>query len=171
MHVFILFFITDGSTVWTELSLGPLLSLAKDIKLNKYTVPIGNRTPDHRVAVHNATASPRKLHVHSHRTLRSPMHGSRQGALGSLFYLLVDKSPTSRPIRDFKMHFKRLGSRVFHDLVNHYLCFFSKHNEYCKTEAFISMDFSRFSSNVFLMIFMNIKYQWDIIEKKNVGQL
>ena len=32
------------------------------------------------------------------------------------------------------VHFKRLGSRGFHDLFNHFLCFFSKHNEYCKTE-------------------------------------
>ena len=28
-----------------------------------------------------------------------------------------------------------LGSPGFHDLFNHYLCFFSKHNENCKTEA------------------------------------
>ena len=28
---------------------------------------------------------------------------------------------------------KRLGNRGFHDLFIH--CFFSKHNEYCKTEA------------------------------------
>ena len=34
-----------------------------------------------------------------------------------------------------KVHYKRLGSRGFHDLSNHYLCYFSKHNEYCKTEA------------------------------------
>ena len=34
------------------------------------------------------------------------------------------------------VHFKRLGSRGFHDLFNYYLCFFSKHNEYCKTEAY-----------------------------------
>ena len=33
------------------------------------------------------------------------------------------------------VHFKRLGSRSFHNLFNHYLCLFSKHNEYCKTEA------------------------------------
>ena len=39
-----------------------LLSLAKDVKLGKYTVPIGNRTPGRRVAVHYATAAPRKLH-------------------------------------------------------------------------------------------------------------
>ena len=35
----------------------------------------------------------------------------------------------------FIVHFKRLGSRSVHDLFNHYLCFFSKHNEYIKTEA------------------------------------
>ena len=28
-----------------------------------------------------------------------------------------------------------LGSRGFHDLLNQYLYFFSKHNEYCKTHA------------------------------------
>ena len=33
------------------------------------------------------------------------------------------------------VHCKRLGSRSFHNLFNHYLCLFSKHNEYCKTEA------------------------------------
>ena len=37
-----------------------LLSLAKDVKLGKYTVPTGNRTPGRRVAVHYATAAPRK---------------------------------------------------------------------------------------------------------------
>ena len=31
--------------------------------------------------------------------------------------------------------FKRLGSRGFHDLFNHYICLFSKHIENCKTEA------------------------------------
>ena len=39
-----------------------LLSLVKDVKLSKYTVPTGNRTPGHRVAVHYATAAPCKLH-------------------------------------------------------------------------------------------------------------
>ena len=39
-----------------------LLSLAKDVKLGKYIVPTGNRTPGHRVAVHYATAAPHKLH-------------------------------------------------------------------------------------------------------------
>ena len=43
------------------------------------------------------------------------------------------------------VHFKRLDSRGFHDLFNHYLCFFSKHNEYCKTKAYnIWVNFSRF---------------------------
>ena len=40
-----------------------LLSLAKDVKLGKYTVPTGNRTPGRRVAVHYDTAAPRKLHI------------------------------------------------------------------------------------------------------------
>ena len=39
-----------------------LLSLVKDLKLGKYTVPTGNRTPGRRVAVHYANAAPRKLH-------------------------------------------------------------------------------------------------------------
>ena len=38
-----------------------LLSLAKCVKLGKYTIPTGNRTPGRRVAVHYATAAPRKL--------------------------------------------------------------------------------------------------------------
>ena len=38
-----------------------LLSLAKDVKLVRYTVPTGKRTPGHRVAVHYTTAAPRKL--------------------------------------------------------------------------------------------------------------
>ena len=39
-----------------------LLSLAKDVKLGKYTFPTGNRTPGRCVAVHYATAAPRNLH-------------------------------------------------------------------------------------------------------------
>ena len=39
-----------------------LLSLAKDVKLGKYTVPTGIPTPDRRVAVHYATAAPRKFY-------------------------------------------------------------------------------------------------------------
>ena len=35
--------------------------IAKDEKLGKYTVPTGNRTLGRRVAVHYATAAPRKL--------------------------------------------------------------------------------------------------------------
>ena len=43
-----------------------------------------------------------------------------------------------------------MGSLGFHDLFNHYLCFFSKHNEYCKTEAHdISVNFSRFLSDFY----------------------
>ena len=38
-----------------------LLSLAKDEKLGKYTVPIGNRTPRCRMAVHYYTTVPRQL--------------------------------------------------------------------------------------------------------------
>ena len=39
----------------------PLLSLAKDVELGKYTVPTGNQTQGRRVAVHYTTAAPRKL--------------------------------------------------------------------------------------------------------------
>ena len=39
-----------------------LLPLAKDVKFGKYTVPTRIRTPGCRVAVHYATATPRKLH-------------------------------------------------------------------------------------------------------------
>ena len=47
---------------WTARSLRDphLLSLAKDVELGKYTVPIGNRTPGSRMAVHYATAAPCK---------------------------------------------------------------------------------------------------------------
>ena len=38
-----------------------LLSLAKDVMLDFYTVPIAIRTPGHRVAVHYTTAAPRKF--------------------------------------------------------------------------------------------------------------
>ena len=34
---------------------------AKDVKIGKCAVPTGNRTPGRRVAVHYATAAPRKL--------------------------------------------------------------------------------------------------------------
>ena len=44
-----------------ELGHPHLLSLAKDVKLNKYTVPTRNRTPGRRMAVHYATAAPHKL--------------------------------------------------------------------------------------------------------------
>ena len=36
------------------------LILANDVKLGKYTIPTGNRSPGRRVAVHYATAAPRK---------------------------------------------------------------------------------------------------------------
>ena len=71
------------------------------------------------------------------------------------------------------VHFKCLGSRRFHDLFNHYLFFFSKHNEYCKIKVKdIPVNFSRFLSDVILMICINIKRQWDfIMGKKSVAQL
>ena len=34
------------------------------MKLDKYTVPTGNWTPDRRMAVHYVTAALRKLHTH-----------------------------------------------------------------------------------------------------------
>ena len=37
---------------------------------------------------------------------------------------------TVRVKRVTKVHFKRLGNRSFHDLSNHYICFFPKHNDY-----------------------------------------
>ena len=45
-----------------------LLSLPKDVKLGKYTVLTGNRTPGRRVAVHYTTASPRKLQAFDNTT-------------------------------------------------------------------------------------------------------
>ena len=38
------------------------MSLAKDVKLDKYTVPTGNRTLGRHMAVHYITAEPCKLH-------------------------------------------------------------------------------------------------------------
>ena len=38
-----------------------LLSLVKDVKLGKYTIPTGNRTPGRRVTVHYITAAPLQL--------------------------------------------------------------------------------------------------------------
>ena len=35
--------------------------IAKDVKLGFYTVPTGNRTPGHRLAVHYTTTAPCKL--------------------------------------------------------------------------------------------------------------
>ena len=54
-----------------------LLSLAKDAKLSKYTVPSGNRTPGRRVAVHHATVAPRKLHGRLYTAVRSSVQPSR----------------------------------------------------------------------------------------------
>ena len=39
-----------------------LVSLAKDVKLDKYTVPTGDWTPGRRMAVHYVIAALRKLH-------------------------------------------------------------------------------------------------------------
>ena len=39
-----------------------LLSLTKNVKHGKYTVPTGSRTPGHSVAAHYATVAPCKLH-------------------------------------------------------------------------------------------------------------
>ena len=47
-----------------------LLSVAKDAKLGKYTVPTGNRTPDRRMAVHYATAAPRKYYMLTYSLVR-----------------------------------------------------------------------------------------------------
>ena len=47
-----------------------LLSLAKDVKLGKYTVPTVNRTRGRRVAVHYATTASRKLHYVSSKLCR-----------------------------------------------------------------------------------------------------
>ena len=119
--------------------------------------------------------SPKSIHGIRPRALRSPtsIHGaftlgpevplcmvagvpevplslvSRQEAL---------RSPTSRLIHDNIVHFKRLGSRGFQDLVNHYLCFFSN----------ISL---KFLKQIFLMIFMNIKCQRDSIMGKPLAHL
>ena len=70
-------------------------------------------------------------------------------------------------------HLKRLGNRGFHDLFNNYLCYFSKHNNYYKTEAYgIFVNFRDFLSDVLLMIFMNINWQWDfIMGRKPIAQL
>ena len=49
-------------------------------------------------------------------------------------------------VKDYSIvHFKRLGSHGFHDTLNHYLCFFSKHDKYCK----VSQIFKRCSLNDF----------------------
>ena len=55
-----------------------LLSLAKDAKLGKYTVPTGKRTPGRRVAVHYATAAPRKLPLMYYYTMTSCNYGLSQ---------------------------------------------------------------------------------------------
>ena len=56
----VVFYVT--STARSSRDCPYLLSLSKDVKLGKYTVPTGNRTPGLRVAVHYAIAAPRKLH-------------------------------------------------------------------------------------------------------------
>ena len=69
LHVCVNFMIYIISLCFTSLKqrshLGThphLLSLTKDVKLGKYTVPTGNRTQGRRVAVHYANAAPHKLH-------------------------------------------------------------------------------------------------------------
>ena len=63
--------------------------------------------------------------------------------------------------------FQTFRQSGFHDLFNHYPCFFPKHNEYCKTEALdIWVNFSRFLSNALLVIFINIKCKYDFTMAK-----
>ena len=45
----------------------PFTVPSKDVKLGKYTVPTGNRTPGRHMAVHYATTAPRKLHRQIYR--------------------------------------------------------------------------------------------------------
>ena len=89
------------------------------------------------------------------------------------FALLNHKLRPQRPYLnklETILYFKRLGSRTFHDLLNHYLRFFSKYNEYCKTEAYAI--WVNFLSDDHLIIFLNIKCQWYfIMEKKLIPQL
>ena len=54
-----------------------LLSLAKDVKLGKYIVPTGNRTPGRRVAVHYTTAALRKLPLTIIKTCRHKFQQTR----------------------------------------------------------------------------------------------
>ena len=65
------------------------------------------------------------------------------------------------------VHFKRLGSRGFHDLlIIIYVSFQNIMNtakQYCKTFWWI---FPYFWSDVVLMIYINIKCQWDFIMGK-----
>ena len=67
------------------------------------------------------------------------------------------KSPTSRPIHAIIVHFTRLGRQGFYDVVNRYLCFFSKHNEYCKTEAKHFAEFFQIFKQCFLDDFHKYK--------------
>ena len=66
-----------------------LLSPAKDVKLGKYTVPTGNRTPGRRMAVHYATAAPRKLHYIS--TCNMMRHNINE-LFKMLFYMRENKN-------------------------------------------------------------------------------
>ena len=60
----------------------------------------------------------------------------------------------------------------FHNLCNHYLCFFSKHNEYCKAEAYIWVNFSRFLKRCSLDDFHTYKMSMGFYNgEKRVGQL
>ena len=63
-----------------------LLSLAKGVKLGKYTVPTGNQTSGCRTTVHYTTAAPRKLLTIQYLTLvvpHSTWHG--QAALPNTY--------------------------------------------------------------------------------------
>ena len=58
----------------------------------------------------------------------------------------------------FIVHFKRLGSRIFHDSFNQYVFFFSKQCTYCKTNAIYTWEnFIRFFEQRFRNLFMYIE--------------
>ena len=57
----------DSEVIWRRHP--NLLSLAKIVKLGKYTVPTRNRTLGRRVTVHYAAAAPHKLHYDNRSVL------------------------------------------------------------------------------------------------------
>ena len=65
------------------------------------------------------------------------------------------------------VHFKRLGSRVFHDSFNQCVFFFSKQSTYCKTNAILTWEnFIRFFERRFLNLLheyrnVNGTLQWE----------